>query len=125
MKIPAVFLASLLSFCVALPALAEQRPDHFEGKPAETLDEAVSNFREYNNRLAALVNKGALSAQDLHRVHEITYTLENALEKIREELAELAEVLEEVHVASEMADADSVRSRGRIYLETAGQVVRH
>lgn len=125
MKIPAVFMAPLLGLCLAIPAFAEERLDHFQGKAAETLEDAVANFREYNNRMAALVNKGALSAQDLHRIHEITYTLENALEKIRDELENLAEVLEDVHVASETADVEMVRNRGRIYLETAGQIVRH
>lgn len=125
MKIPVLFMAPLLALFIAAPSFAEQRPDHYQGKAVESLEDAVVNFREYNNRMAALVNKGALSAQDLHRIHEITYTLENALEKIRQELSDLAEVLEEVHVASETADADTVKSRGRVYLETAGQVVRH
>lgn len=125
MKFTALFSASLLALWLVVPAFAEQRPDHYQGKAAETIEDAVANFREYNNRLAALVNKGALSDQDLSRIHEMTYTLENALEKIREELEDLADVLEEVHVASETADADRVKSRGRAYLETAGQIVRH
>lgn len=108
---------------LSLPVLADDRPGHYEGEPAETLEQAVANFSEYNSRLEAILGKGELSSADLHEVHELTYTLENALEKLRDEMEDLAEVLEEVHVASENADAATVMSRGRLYLETSRQVI--
>ena len=49
---------------------------------------------------------------------------QDALEKLREEMEDLAEVLEEVHLASENADPETVKSKGRDYLETSRQVIR-
>lgn len=100
------------------------RPDHFEGLPANSLTEAVQNFSAYNAKLAELVALDTLTPHQLHDVHQLTYTLENALEKIREELAELADVLEEVHVASEYSDAAAVKARSQVYLDTARKLVR-
>ncbi len=102
---------------------ADERVDHFEGLPAETLTEAVENFAEYNDRLEAVLNRGELSPADLAEVHELTYTLENALEKINTEFTALADTLEEVHLASESSDPDTVATRGRAYLGTARTVV--
>lgn len=104
-------------------AHADERVDHFEGLPADTLAEAVENFSEYNDRLEAVLDRGELSAAELAEVHELTYTLENALEKINTEFAALADTLEEVHLASESDDAATVSGRGRAYLETARTVI--
>ncbi|HIY70568.1 MAG TPA: hypothetical protein H9827_03785 [Candidatus Luteimonas excrementigallinarum] len=38
-------------------------------------------------------------------------------------LAQAAETLEEVHLASEAADAATVRARGRVYLQETGPLV--
>lgn len=114
---------ALLAVSVAAMAHSD-RPDHFAGLPANSLTEAVQNFSTYNAKLAELVALETLTPHQLHEVHQLTYTLENALEKMREELAELAEVLEEVHVASEYSDASTVKARGQVYLDTAGKLVR-
>lgn len=94
---------------------AADRIDHYKGKQSETLAQAVANFTEANQRLAGLL-EGEVSNSDIGVIHELTYTLENALEKINSELDSLAEVLEEVHVASEKADRETVKSRGKAYL---------
>lgn len=113
-------LSALVLMLGLLPlAMASERPDHFEGEPARTLEEALDNFSTYNARLAEIIAADRLDARAVAEVHQLTYTLENALEKIREELAELAEVLEEVHVASEHNDGETVQARGRVYLDTA------
>jgi hypothetical protein len=112
------------ALALGLPALASERPDHFKGKPADTLEQAVANFSEYNRKLDTLLKQKTLAGKDMHEIHMLTYTLENALEKIRAELGELAETLEAVHVASENADADTVREQGRAYLQSARQVIR-
>lgn len=113
----------ILAATVSSPIRAEERVDHFEGEPAETLEQAVANFSEYNARLAELMARDELSDADLVTVHELTYTLENALERINSELADLSETLESVHLASEALDAESVHRQGRKYLETAAKVI--
>lgn len=114
---------ALIAFSLSAPIAASERPDHFEGKPAETLKQAVTNFSETNEKLGALLSADELDSKALHEVHQLTYTLENALERIREDLDELAEVLEEVHVASETTDAETVKARGIEYLDSARQLI--
>lgn len=114
----------LLLASMAPLALAEvERVAHFQGEPSHTLEEALENFSQGNAQLAEILAQGELDGSAIFAVHELTYTIENALEKLREELEELAEVLEEVHVASERNDAETVQDRGEIYLETARKII--
>ena len=117
------FVCTLLLGLSTTAMAHSDRPDHFEGLPSDTLTEAVQNFSAYNVKLAELVALESLTPHQLHEVHQLTYTLENALEKMRAELAILAEVLEEVHVASEYSDAAKVKARGQVYLDTARKLV--
>ena len=100
------------------------RPAHAKGEPAETLQQAVTNLSEYNTKLEALLTRDELNAQDMHEVHMITYTLENALQKIQADLAESAEVLEEVHIASETGKPEIVKEKGQAYLQTTRTLVK-
>lgn len=101
-------------FCSASWAEEGARPDHYEGEPAESMEQALANLGEYNARLQALLAEDEV---DLHTVHELSYTLENALHRIQAELEEAAVALEDVHVASEDADADTVKARGQAWLQ--------
>jgi hypothetical protein len=117
-------LVAMLAFVpTAFASGAGEKYEHFKGKPSETLPEAVQNFSEYNAKLEAILN-GEVSDNSMHDVHELTYTLENALAKISEELAALAEKLEEVHLASERMDRDAVVRHGRDYLTVSRQIVK-
>ena len=100
------------------------RTAHSKGEPAETLQQAVTNLSEYNGKLEALLAKAELTAMDMHEVHMLTYTLENALQKIQADLVETAEVLEEVHIASETNKPDVVKSKGQVYLQTTRTLVK-
>ncbi len=116
----AILTASLV---VAGAAVADERPSHFKGLAAPDLNTAVANFSEYNNRLEKVL-AGELTDADLAAVHELTYTLENALEKINIDLEELAEVLEKVHVASETNNRDALKEAAPVYLGTARTVIK-
>ena len=98
------------------------RVEHFEGLPAPTMDDAVKNFAEYNAKLRHILEQKQIIGADLANVHELTYTLENALAKITAELTELAETLEAVHLASESGDIETVKSKGAEYLSVAETV---
>ena len=121
MKVMNYLAAAALSFGVATMAKAEA-VEHFEGKNAESLEEAVTNFKRYNQRLESLLKKDSMSADDVTKVHELTYTLENALAKINDGLGKLAVTLEEVHLASEKYDADAVRDHGDAYMEVINTI---
>lgn len=101
----------------------EERPAHYKGEAAPSWEVAVANLSEYNERLAKLVNQDELSAQDLAEVHQLTYTLENALERMEEELEDVAETLEKVHVASETNQPDTVKKEGEKYLNDMKKVL--
>ena len=121
------FLPLTLSLILASPlALASEdeheRAEHFEGKPAETLEEALNNFAQYNKKLRTLLKQDELSAKEMQKVHKLTYTLENALGKMDEEIDGLEENLEAVHLASERADEETVRGKGEAYLSTARKI---
>lgn len=90
---------------------------------SETLPEAVKNFSEYNAKLEAILKDDVTNAE-MSEVHELTYTLENALGKINEELAKLSETLEKVHLASEKLDREGVTGHGREYLSVSRQIVK-
>jgi len=101
------------------------RVDHYEGMAAESLEEAFAHLAEYNERLAAIVERDALSAVDLNNIHQLTYTLENALERIRTDVVAIAEALEDVHVSSESADAVRTRELAEAYLEAVSPLLRN
>ena len=91
--------------------------DHFEGKPAPNLKQAVANLRAYSKKLESRLNGDELSAEDMHAIHEMSYTLENALQRVDQELDTIAENLEAVHLASERADHATVTDKGRTYMK--------
>lgn len=116
------YLALSLLFLIPLfasDAHASERPDHYLGEPSATLEEALRHYAETNQRIDDLLSKGDLDPTDLAAVHELTYTLENALARIDEEYERLAEQLEELHLASEGADVARARALGERYLENA------
>ncbi|SIT65620.1 hypothetical protein SAMN05216526_0068 [Ectothiorhodosinus mongolicus] len=120
-----MFLALLLLvplMPLAGVALADARVDHFKGLPAPTLDAALTNLAEYNQRLGTVLAEPMNTARSAE-VHEITYTLENALQRLTLELAELADVLEEVHVGSEANDFSTIEEKGQEYLQTVRKLI--
>lgn len=122
--LPLLFAGLMLAFGVSDFALADARPDHFEGEQAASLEEALSRLSVYNARLDAILAKDELGPEDTAEIHELTYTLENALGRIDSELKAMAESLEAVHVASERYEVDTVRAQGRRYLDASSKLVR-
>lgn len=120
---PRPLLALALSAALfTTPSLAdEDRPQHFDAIEPKSLQEALTYFAIYSEALEELLEKEALTNADMTRIHEMSYTLENALGKMRDELAATADALEEVHLASERVDEDTVRSQGAAFLKAAKQ----
>lgn len=115
MKVLQYLTATLLSFSMMNISYADP-VEHFQGKEAESLVQAVSNFNKGNQRLEKLLSQDTLSAADLAAIHELTYTLENALAKINTDLDQLALTLEELHLGSEDNDSVRVKKEGDKYL---------
>jgi len=118
-----VFAISFMSLpLIAATANSADRPDHATGLPANTLDEALTNFKTYNGKLEALLAKESLEAKDLHEIHLMSYTLENALQKITSDIGKVAEALESVHLGSETNDKERVKTSGGFYLEQSEKI---
>ncbi|MCC5796061.1 MAG: hypothetical protein JJU48_01880 [Methylophaga sp.] len=112
-------LVTALSFTFN-PVIADDRVDHFKGLQAQNLSEAFAHISDYNQQLQELLNAD-LTPEAILQVHELTYTLENALERLETELDAWAEQLEELHLASEKFDAEAVKTEGDAYLSLSEQ----
>lgn len=75
-------------------AYAEGDYQHFPAIASPDLKTAVCNLKTYNQKLSLLTSKTALSAADMVKVDELTYTLENALARIQQDLTNVAANLE-------------------------------
>lgn len=124
MKLSLLILVPLFSALFSLNLSASEQPEHFKGLVPKNINEAVTNFSEYNAKLAAIIKQKKLSPEEMNTVHELTYTLENALGKLSAELGTLAETLEAVHLASEHADPKTVQEQGALYIETAKKIIQ-
>lgn len=100
-----------------------ERVEHYQAMPADTLEQAVANLRSHHQHLQRLTDKGQLTDEDLVHVHELTYTLEVAMERLVLELTRAADVLEEVHVGSETMDENRVRDNAARYLSVMDTVL--
>lgn len=117
-------LISTFIVCVSLStSVYAEDPKHFAGKTFNSITEAVSVFNDYNKRFESKLT-GELSALDLHEIHELTYTMEDALAYITKSIYTVAEDLEAVHQATEYADAEKVQKSGATYLKLAREIVK-
>ena len=123
MKIFVLLLSTSLSLFGSQVLLADDRPGHFKGKPSENLDQAMQNLAEYNQKLKTVLSN-KLTPQAMAEIHQLTYTLENALNKIDSEIEQIKETLEHVHVGSESMNYDEVKQSGKAYIEQATKLVK-
>ncbi|SET47835.1 DUF6746 family protein [Thalassotalea agarivorans] len=113
-KIVSLLAGTLIAYTSA--SYADERYDHFPALAADNTTQALCNLAEYNAKLQVLLTKDTLTAEDMVKVHELTYTLENAIQRIQKDLTAAATDLEEVHLASEKLDKNTVQQQGKTYL---------
>lgn len=118
-----VIIAGMLGLMALSSATlnASDRPSHFQGKEITSKAQALTVLNEANAKLAEIL-KGELNPTTMTTVHELTYTLENALALIPAADDEIKEILEEVHLGSESMDAERVRDNGEYYLQLAKKI---
>ena len=121
MKLSFSALAMAATLAFSATSFATERPDHFKGLPSPDLSSAVKNFTEYNDLLAEKLN-GELTPLALMEIHQLTYTLEVALEKINDEMKALADTLEEVHIASETSAPEKLSEEGKKYMQVISEL---
>ena len=87
--------------------------------------EAQYNLAKYNASLQDIINQSKLTVTDMLSVHELTYTLEQAIQRLQVSLADVAEELEKVHKASEHLDRNTIVSSGQIYQEKLQAILQN
>ena len=63
------FTAVAASLLIAVPAFASDS-DHFKGHPANTLEQAIANFSEYNNKLDDEIDALEDTLEKVHKASE-------------------------------------------------------
>lgn len=111
------YLATPIALALFALTATAQEVDHYEPVPSETLAEAMENLATYNARVEEVLARDELSVSDMEEIHQYTYTMEQAVARIATSMEEIAELLEEVHLASEGDDADDLRQKAEAYLE--------
>lgn len=112
-------LLSILAVTLLTPlqiANAEEKNNHFPSLESHDVSTALCNIQAYNQKLAAITNKPNLTALDMVNIHELTYTLENAVNFLKVSLENVSVDLEEVHLASETLDPNTIKDSGEKYL---------
>ena len=96
---------------------------HFKGENVDNLDQAVKVFSTQNKKFSEIIKNGNVSLEEMGQIHQITYSMENALRKIKLEVTEMEYLLENVHKASEYGGNQKVIEDGQKYLEKAQTLV--
>lgn len=118
-------LAAILTMSVfATPVGASEKPEHFPAVDSKDLKSAVCNLQGFSQALSNLTEQNEMSSLDMVKVHELTYTLEQAIAKLNEELLVVAADLEEVHLASERMEKETVKRYSDKYLMAVDQILK-
>ena len=103
---------------------ADSDNDHFPSLEAPDVKTAQCNLQNYNNKLQDILAKESLSQLDMVKIHELTYTLENAVARLNSTLSDVAEQLENVHKASESMDSTVIQNSGEQYLTSLNKMLQ-
>ena len=119
---PLFLTLSATALLLSSPAFAETdtelNVEHYEAPQPKTKAEAFETFEIAAKEIKTIGN-GSLAGNDLERIHELSYALENAVETMQlsakdaaqtHAVSTLAEVVEEIHVASEEHEASKVKT---------------
>lgn len=90
--------------------------DHFKGKPSPDLKSALCNLKEFDAKLKMATTGKKLTPEQMAEVHQLTYTLEVAIQRVQSELAIVAEELEKAHKGSEVMANEKVKKGANEYL---------
>lgn len=112
----------ILGAALALPTLcfaSNQDVDHFQGEEPQSLAHAKMMVQHSHQQIEALLRKEKLTTEEIHELHELTYSLENAVAFIQEDMKGAADALETLHKASETYDPKKARDAAKLYLDAA------
>ena len=100
----------------------DEQVQHYKAEPAPNLKVAVQNLRDYNQKLEEHLDQ-EMTVENLEKIHQLSYTLENALQRMDKDLKSIASVLEGMHLASESRNEDKVKGNAETYLENMNMIL--
>lgn len=115
--------AAVASLLLVATVNADENYSHFPSLDAPDTQTALCNLTKFNEKLASIANKKELTPEDMVKVHELTYTLENAVMRLQKDLDTIAVDLEKVHKASERLDHETIKKSGDKYLKATGSIL--
>jgi plastocyanin len=97
--------------------ISGEMPDHYTGLRFDTGEKALKGLQDHNARIAEMLkDEGELDFLVLEDIHEISYTLEKAIDKLtaekaaaEETLTAVGEAVQALHQASESRDEAKTR----------------
>lgn len=99
-----------------------QRIDHFQAKHADSVEEAIANLRDANAKLAQLLS-GEVNDYAMHDIHSLSYTVEESLTRIIDEMKMLLDTAGDMHFATEGLKREAVIDYGDAYLSGVRKVI--
>jgi hypothetical protein len=112
-----IIALTCLLFSVASLASDDKKYRHFPAVASPNIEVALCNIANYNKVLTQITQQKEMSVEDMVKIHELSYTLENALGKLSSELTNAAVNLEQVHLASETLQQAVIQKHAEIYLD--------
>ena len=106
------FIISLIMTSLLSISVSAERYRHYEFEKPETIEEALTSIEGGMKDVAQLLEKKDAGTKELAKVHELTYLLEVAVERLREEessVKNLADAVEELHHASEKGELNKAK----------------
>jgi small-conductance mechanosensitive channel len=116
-------LVLAISLLLTAQAFADSKNQHFASLASPDIQTAKCNIQTYNDKLDALTQKTDITALDMVKVHELTYTLEDALKRLSNDLAIAAEELEKAHLASESMNKEVMSKAANEYSKLARALI--
>ena len=117
-------ITAILGFAItSISTVASEDGNHFPSLDAPNTTVAVCNLNNYNEKLKTILAKSELSDLDMLKVHELTYTLENAVIRLQKDLENIAVDLEKAHKGSEALKQDVIKQSGTDYLNALNMIL--
>ena len=114
MKKSVLLLTAFVALTASRPDIAfagdETKVDHYEAAKFSNAEEALTALISTSNEMAAIAADAELDGTKIEKIHQISYTTENAVKKLGAG-EKLAAALEEVHLASEEHDAADLKNK--------------
>jgi hypothetical protein len=110
-----IFALSILT----ASAVSASEIRHYKGQDVNTVEEAIAVLQEYNPKLQAILDSDEIKPQDMGKIHEMTYSMENALKILEGSLKITQRNLEELHLSSERMETEKAKVYGKLYLDDA------